>query len=399
MRSPEPAPPAASSPGDHGRVIVIGAGPAGLAVAACLKQRGIESLILEKADSVGASWRHHYDRLHLHTDRGHSALPGLPMPRNFPRYPGRLQVVEYLETYAAHFGLTPRFGAAVARARRANGGWRVDTDRDTFHTPVLVVATGMNTAPFIPHWPGAESFGGDIRHSAGYANVAPYRGKRVLVVGFGNSGGEIALDLAEAGNAVAISVRGPVNIIPRELFGLPILNWSILLGVLPPPLADRIARPLMKLRMGSLQSLGLQPAEHGALTNIRDRGRIPLIDIGTIAAIRAGRIAIRPDIKALRPGEVEFSDGRREPFDAIVAATGFRPDLRPLLPDAAEALDARGMPKVSGWATTLPGLYFCGFYASPTGAIRSIGREARVIASDIAATLPQAVIPAKAGTR
>jgi hypothetical protein len=155
----------------------------------------------------------------------------------------------------------------------------------------------------------------------------------------------------------------------------------------------------MKLRMGSLQSLGLQPAEHGALTSIRDRGRIPLIDIGTIAAIRAGRIAIRPDIKALRPGEVEFRDGRREPFDAIVAATGFRPDLRPLLPDATEALNARGMPRISGGATTLPGLYFCGFYASPTGAIRSIGREARAIASDIAATLPQAVIPAKAGTQ
>jgi cation diffusion facilitator CzcD-associated flavoprotein CzcO len=363
--------------------IIIGAGPAGLAAAACLKQAGIETVLLERALSVGASWRRHYDRLHLHTDRAHSGLPGLPMPRSYPRYPARTEVVEYLEAYAGHFRLAPRFGTTATRAVRENGNWQVDTSTGTYRAPVLVVATGVAGAPFRPDWPGVESFGGDIRHSVEYRNPAAYAGKRVLVVGFGNSGGEIALDLADAATSVAVAVRGPVNIIPRELFGIPILNWAIALSRLPPRLADFLAAPLVRLSLGSLPRLGIKRPARGPLADVRERGRVPLIDIGSVAALRRGTIALRPDMRRLHPGEVEFADGRREPYDAIIAATGFHPDLRALLPEASEALDARGVPKISGAPTAVRGLYFCGFHIAPTGQLREIGREARRIARHV----------------
>ena len=364
--------------------VVIGAGPAGLATAVCLKQAGIEALLLERAGSVGASWRQHYDRLHLHTDRAHSGLPGLPMPRSYPRYPSRAQVVEYLEEYARHFGLAPRVDTDVTRAVRAGGHWKIDTNAGTYRAPVLVVATGTAGSPFLPDWPGAAGFGGEIRHSAEYRDPARYAGKRVLVVGFGNSGGEIALDLAEAGTGVALAVRGPVNIVPRELLGIPILNWAIVLHRLPPRLADLIAFPLIRLSIGSLARLGLGRAERGPIADLGERKRVPLIDIGSVAAIRRGAIAIRPDIRRLHPGAVEFVDGRREPYDAIIAATGFCPDLRALLPEATDALDARGVPTISGAPTTVPGLYFCGFRVAPTGQLREVGIEARRIARHVA---------------
>ena len=272
----------------------------------------------------------------------------------------------------------------MTRAVRADGHWQVDTNAGTYRAPVLVVATGTAGSPILPDWPGAAGFGGDIRHSAEYRNAARYAGKRVLVVGFGNSGGEIALDLAEAGTGVALAVRGPVNIIPRELLGIPILNWAIVLDRLPPRLADLIGFPLIRLSIGSLARLGLGRPRRGPLADLAERGRVPLIDIGSVAAIRRGNIAIRPDVRRLHAGTVEFADGRREPYDAIIAATGFCPDLRALLPEATDTLDARGMPKISGAPTAAPGLYFCGFHVSPTGQLREVGLEAHRIARHVA---------------
>jgi cation diffusion facilitator CzcD-associated flavoprotein CzcO len=364
--------------------IVVGAGPAGLAAAACLKEAGVETLLIERAASLGASWRRHYDRLHLHTDRSHSGLPGLPMPRSFPRYPSRAQVVDYLGQYAHHFRLTPRLQTTVTRALRENDQWRVEANGEAFRARTLVIATGATSAPFRPRWPGDESFAGSICHSSEYRNPAPYAGKRVLVAGCGNSGGEIALDLAEAGTSVALSIRGPVNVIPRDLLGVPILTWASLFNRLPPRLADRLTWPLIRLSIGSLRRLGIAPPERGPLADVAETGRVPLIDIGTVTAIRGKRIAIRPDIRALHPGAVEFVDGQHEPCDAIIAATGFRPDLRPLLPEAGDALDAYGAPKRSGTPAALPGLYFCGFRVAATGQLRQIGIEAVRIAADVA---------------
>jgi cation diffusion facilitator CzcD-associated flavoprotein CzcO len=217
----------------NNKVIIIGAGPAGLAVAACLKQAGIPNLILEKGDQVGATWRRHYDRLNLHTDKKNSELPFAPYPREYPRYPSRDQVVKYLEYYAKCFELNIRFDQEVKSTRWEAGQWLVET-QDTLHaSPNLVVATGYARQPVRPTWPGLESFRGSVMHSSEYTNGSAFKGQRVLVVGFGNSGGEIAIDLYEHGAEPAIAVRNAVNVIPRELVGIPILSIGILQNKLP----------------------------------------------------------------------------------------------------------------------------------------------------------------------
>jgi cation diffusion facilitator CzcD-associated flavoprotein CzcO len=361
--------------------IIIGAGPAGLATAAVLRARGLNAAILEKSDAVGAVWRRHYDRLHLHTDRARSGLPGLAMPKTYGRYPSRNQLIEYLEAYAARFALKPVFNAPVSAIRRDGGGWLAETKQGPWRAPSVVVATGWADFPYSPSWPGMDTFGGPILHSSAYRNPAPFAGKRVLVVGFGNSGGEIALDLAEAGIDVTLSIRGPVNIVPRELFGLPILVYPIVEQWLPPRAADILNAPAIRLALGSLAAAGLKKAAKGPLRSVAEDGRIPLIDIGTLAEIRAGRIKVRGDVASFTANAVAFRQSQAERFDAVILATGFRPDLRALLPDAKAVLSESGAPLVSGQPTAEPGLFFCGAIASPTGQLREIGIEARRIAN------------------
>jgi cation diffusion facilitator CzcD-associated flavoprotein CzcO len=244
----------------------------------------------------------------------------------------------------------------------------------------VVVATGIADAPYRPSWPGSELYRGAVVHSSEYRNPSPYQGKRVLVVGFGNSGGEIALDLANAGIDVALAVRSPVQILPRELLGFPILAWAILYRRLPARVVDVVNAPILRLAIGRIEDLGLRRASKGPRQMVEEDGRVPLIDIGTLDGIRDGSIKVRGGIDRLTSEGVIFDDASREQFDAIILATGFRPDLRKLLPDVEGVFDSHGMPLVTGKATDATGLYFCGQITSPTGQLREIGIEAQQIA-------------------
>jgi thioredoxin reductase len=352
--------------------VVIGAGPAGLAAAQRLNASGLRSLILDKTDAVGAVWRRHYDRLHLHTPRAHSALPGLPIPAAYGRYPSRAQFVDYLEAYARKFNLNPTFNAPVGAVRRDGENWRVEAGEHSARAPIVVVATGWADFPNKPQWPGMADFQGEILHSSGYHNSAPYRDKNVLVVGFGNSGAEIALDLCDGGAQVTLSVRSPVRILPRDLFGLPIVSFAIAQRFLPSRVADALNAPFLRLSVGSIETLGLKRAAKGPMRMIEEDGRVPVIDCGAVKRIREGRIAVRSAIATFTQGGVRFVEGGAESFDAVILATGFRPDLRGLLPDAGDVLDANGRPLVSDRPTARPGLYFVGAIASPTGQLRQI---------------------------
>ena len=263
------------------------------------------------------------------------------MPKAYGRYPSRAQVVEYLEAYAAKFDLNPVFNARVGTVRREGHGWRAEAGENSRSAPIVVIATGWADYPHTPTWPDMETFVGAVLHSSGYRNPGPFAGKRTLVIGYGNSGAEIALDLAEAGIDVVLSVRSPVNIVPRELFGVPILAFPAVEQWLPPRVADAINAPLIRFAIGSTEKLGLKRSKKGPLRSIKEDGRVPLIEIGTLDAIRDGRIKLRGDVMSFAAESVVFKQSPAERFDAIILATGFRPDLRALLPDAKDVLNAR----------------------------------------------------------
>src|SRR6266480_416017 len=225
-----------------------------------LKRAGEHVVVLERGE-VGAAWATRYDRLHLHTVRWLSCLPGYRIPRAFGKWPARERVAEYLERYAAYHSLDVRTAVEVERVEQEADGWVVRTSSGPVAAERVVVATGRSNVPFVPDWPGA--FAGEIVHSADYRNPFAYRGRRVLVVGSGNSGAEIAVDLAEGGASdVLLSVRTPPSIVRRDTLGFPSQVLGIATSRLPGPAIDRIARTMRRISLPDLSSHGLPAPEH-----------------------------------------------------------------------------------------------------------------------------------------
>jgi putative flavoprotein involved in K+ transport len=369
-----------------GQVVVVGAGPSGLATAATLKQTGIEPLVVDRADRLGSAWRGRYDRLHLHTVRWLSGLPGYRIPREYGRWVARDSFVEYLERYAAHHGIEPQLGTSVERVERRNGGWRLETSDGALDAEAAVVATGFTNVPCLPPWPGAETFTGELLHSSQYRNAEPYRGRDVLVVGSGNSGAEIAAELAEKGAArVRVSVRTPPNIVRRDTFGFPSQVLGIALRYAPEPVMNRVGALLRRLTIPDLTPYGLPaPPGNGYTQYVRTR-TVPILDVGFVDAVRTGRIEIVPAVEDLSGQDVVIADGSRITPDTVIAATGFRPGLEPLVGHLG-VLDEAGVPVVHGRSThpDAPNLYFVGVTIELVGLLREAGREARGVAAAIA---------------
>ncbi|HUI90249.1 MAG TPA: NAD(P)/FAD-dependent oxidoreductase [Anaerolineales bacterium] len=365
-------------------VLVIGAGAAGLAVGACLKRANVPCIIVEQNDTVGSVWRRHYDRLHLHTDKSNSELPFAHFPRDYPRYISRDQLVDYLERYAKQFQLDIRFNQEVKSARRDKGTWTIITQNSAYQADRLVIASGYSRRPNRPTWRGLETFPGRVLHSSEYKIGSTFKGQKVLVVGFGNSGGEIAIDLHEQGARPDLSVRQAVNVIPRELAGIPILSIGIAQRRIPSRLADAINAPILRAAVGDIKKYGLQKLPYGPITQIRKDRRIPLIDIGTMKLIRNGNIVVRRGVREVARSKVRFDDDTEANYDALILATGYRPHVNEFLQQAEGALDAEGTPAVTGKESPISGLYFCGFFVSPTGMLREIALEAKRVSAAIA---------------
>lgn len=359
-------------------VLVIGAGPAGLAAAAMLQGAGKQVVVVDR-HSVGALWASRYDRLQLHTVRWLSSLPGLRMPRSLGKWPTRDGVVEYLTAYAAHHRLEIRSGVEANRVTAADGGWSVTTSAGEQRAAKVVVATGYNNVPVVPDWPG--DFGAELVHSAHYRNGERYRGQRVLVAGSGNSGAEIAVDLLEHGAAaVLLSVRTPPAIVRRDVLGVPSQVLGIASGHLPVAAADAIGATIRRVGLPNLARYGL-PAPARPYTDFLTRATLPILDVGIVAAVRDGRVRVVRAVQGLEPGAVLLDDGSREDVDAVVAATGFRPDLTPLVGHLG-VLDDRGLPLVHGGEEhpRAPGLHFAGYRVVLGGSFRQAGIEARQLA-------------------
>ncbi len=368
--------------------LIIGAGPAGLAIAGQLAHHQQPFTILEASEHIGYSWRTHYDRLHLHTVKEHSGLPHFPFPDDKPTYPSRLDMVDYLEDYAAHFGINPLFNQPVRHIRRqANGQWLAETETDTFTAKRVIVTTGYNRVPNQPELPGQVNFRGIIWHSRDYRNGSPFRGENVLVIGMGNTGAELALDLYEYGARPVISVRNPVNIVKRDTFGRPAQPTAIFLSRFPDWLYDLASGLSQRFGgAGDLSAYGLQKPPYPPSYQIRKLGKIPVIDIGTVDAIKAGHIGVKPGIQQINRETVTFTDGSELPFDAIIMATGYRTGLQTLLGDAlsAQVLNEKGYARQLWFdEKNLAGLYFLGFATPLTGILRGVRLDSEKIISHL----------------
>jgi putative flavoprotein involved in K+ transport len=366
---------------------VIGAGPAGLATAAMLRKRDVDVVVIDRAGAVGASWRGHYDRLRLHTVRWLSGLPGMRFPREHGRWVPRDGVIEYLERYAEHHELNLMLDTEVrSLSRRDDGSWLLDTAAGAVEAGSVVVATGYNHTPLMPDYPGRDSFGGELIHASRYRNAAAYRDRDVLVVGSGNTGAEIAVDLVEGGaRRVRLAIRTPPNIVRRSVAGTPNQVLAIGLRRLPPRAVDAVARVAQRVFVGDLTKHGLPKPERGVYTRVIEDDAIPIIDVGLIDCIKAGQVEPVPALLGFDGDEVILAGHERIRPEAVIVATGWQRGLEPLV-GSLGVLGAKGKPLVHGARThpDAPGLYFTGYTNPISGMFRELKIDARRIARAIA---------------
>jgi putative flavoprotein involved in K+ transport len=372
-------------------VAVVGAGPAGLAAAAAAGHEGLEVEVFESAGSVATSWRTHYDRLHLHTTRRLSALPGRPIPREAGRWVGRDDLIAYLEAFAAGNRLRIRFDTKVERVDPVDGGWRLTTGAGHHDSSQVVIATGYNHTPHVPAWPGRDTFTGELLHSSAYRNPAPFRGRDVLVVGAGNSGAEIAADLVEGGaRKVWISIRTPPNIVRRDIGPLANQHLGIAVHRLPVGVVDAISLILQRVSIGDLGGFGIPAPGKGAYSRVLE-GQIPLIDVGFLGHLKKGEIEVVPALDRFSTREAGCGQRRIIP-DAVIAATGYSRGLEPLAGHLG-VLSPNGLPRLHAprAAPNAPGLYFIGYTNPIVGNLYDISRVAHKLAGVIKGT--QAAVP------
>jgi cation diffusion facilitator CzcD-associated flavoprotein CzcO len=372
-------------------VLIIGGGAAGLSTAAALDRLGVPATVLDQNDRIGDSWSRRYQSLKLHTIRRFSGLAHWPIPDNRPRYLSKDEYATYLKAYAQALALDVSLGERVnaVRAIQASAdaaGWEVSTSRGTRLAKAVVIATGLNSEPHFPLFEGMDKFSGQTLHSAQYTMGADYKGRRILVIGLGNSGAEIAADLVVNGaSTVSVSVRTPPPIVTREMLGIiPVQLLGITLTPLGIPHAvDRVSAALRRFTLGDLTRFGLGDAAWGPFTSRRPA----VIDAGFVQQLKQGRIAIRPTIARFDSTKVFYTDGSSDEIDVVIAATGFRTGLEKIL-KVPDIIDDEGRPRFrSGGPTSALGLYFIGFDETVRGQLFEINRESIRLAENIKAFL------------
>ncbi len=363
--------------------IVCGAGTAGLAAAATLRGAGIDVTVLERSDQVAASWRSRYDGLRLNTSGFMCTQPGFrARRRRYSEFPSREKWIEYLEDYAEHHQLDVRFGIEVKHLASTNGGWRVRTDRDELDARVVVIATGYDSEPNLPAWPGRDGFAGELIHSSAYRNPEPYLGRDVLVIGPGTTGSEIATLLSRGGaGRVRVACRTPPNMLTRKVLGTSVNVSGIVLNHVPIPVADEITWRLQRTLFGNLEPYGIPRSPYGIATTTFKRQQTPVYDDGFVRLLKSGEIKIVPAVAGFDGSDVLLADRTRIQPDAVIAATGYRRGLEPLVGHLG-VLDENGIPLVSGGKQhpSAPGLFFNGYRADLSGQLRLMRPDARAIA-------------------
>ncbi|XP_068312071.1 probable indole-3-pyruvate monooxygenase YUCCA11 [Pyrus communis] len=373
------------------QVVVVGAGPAGLATSACLNHLNITNAVLEREDCYASLWKKKsYDRLKLHLAKQFCELPYMPFPSDTPTYVPKNLFVQYLDTYVSQFNINPKCNRSVKSAFYDVDleKWCVKVEntlsgaQEMYLGKFLVVASGENSVGYIPQVRGLDGFNGQAIHSSKYENGKKYGGKNVLVVGSGNSGMEIAYDLSSSGANTSIVVRSPVHVLNKEIvfFGM------VLLKLLPVTIVDMVVIGLGKLKYGNLSKYGIQKPKQGPFYLKATKGRSPTIDVGCIKKIKTRAITVLPSITSIEGNLIKFENGTYNWYDAIIFATGYKSSVLNWLKDDNCYFNDNGMPQKrfpDHWKSE-NGLYSAGF--SSRGLL-GIAHDAHCIANDISSCL------------
>ena len=364
---------------------MIGAGAAGLAAAQALIAEGKSVVVLEKEARLGEQWRRRHKNLRLNTHRSLSTLPGASFPAGTGAFPSREAVIEMFESFASLHALPIRFGAAAERIERDDEDWVVTAGATVLRATDLVVATGRDARPFTPEWPGMASFKGRVVHAADFGEAKDYAGSSVLVVGAGNSGIDVLNHLVKAPTGqLWLGVRGSVAILPKRIASVAVHRFSPLLARLPVRLADAVISTTQRLVFGDLTRHGLPRPVAGAASRLHSASVAIAADSGAVAGIRAGRIKVVPTVREFSGADVVLSDGSAIRPDVVIAATGYRTGLEPLLGHLG-VLDAQGQPRFTGDESdpALPGLWFSNMRPDLRGCFTNARLQAREIAGKI----------------
>lgn len=373
-----------SSPSAPDRVCVIGAGSSGLAAARNLLALGFDPEVLEREDDLGGNWNYGkpfarvYRSTHMISSKPFTQFPDFPMPDAYPDYPHHAQVLAYLRAYAERFGVTERirFETPVQRAEPAEGGgWDVTTGHgETRRYAALVVANGHNWSPRLPRYPGV--FAGEAMHSAQYRTPEVFEGKRVLVVGGGNSGCDIAVEAAQHAVRTLHSTRRGYWYMPKYVLGKPSDQVGDALLRLGVPLAVRrwIASATVRLLVGRPEDTGLPRPDHRLFETH------PIVNTLLPYYVKHGDIACRPDVARFDGHTVHFADGTAEEVDLIVFATGYRLEF-PFL-DAAHLNGEAGRPRLhrNVFHPTRDDLFVAGLIQPDSGQFGLVHWQTRAVA-------------------
>ncbi|KAM0940579.1 putative indole-3-pyruvate monooxygenase [Dioscorea sansibarensis] len=370
-------------------VVIVGAGPAGLAVAACLNRFSIPNIIFEKEDCIASLWKKKsYDRLKLHLAKDFCSLPLMPHSKTTPTFIPKDQFIQYLDHYANHFMINPVFCTEVESAKcvinERSHKWvimtrnKITSEVHEHMSDFLIVATGENSEGITPEVAGLESFAGEVVHSSEYKSGTGFEGKRVLVVGSGNSGMEIAYDLSNFGAMTSISIRSPFHVMSKEMIYL----GMVLVKYLPVKVVDALLVMLTRLKYGDLSKYGIVRPKDGPLTIKISTGKSAVIDVGTVHKIKTREIKVVKGLLSVSGNEVLFTDGKSYHFDAIVFATGYKSTANTWLKDGGCLLNEEGLPKQSfpkHWKG-MNGVYCAGLARR---GLDGVSMDAQNIANDI----------------
>ncbi|CAK8544257.1 unnamed protein product [Lathyrus sativus] len=335
-------------------VIIVGAGPSGLSVAASLTNQSIPYIILERENCFASLWKKYaYDRLHLHLKKQYCELPHKPFPPSFPSYIPKEMFLQYLEEYVSHFNINPVYHRTVEYAEfdEGCGKWKVKAvnkdsgEVEEYDGRFLVVASGETSDSFVPEIEGLKSFGGKVMHSTGFKNGKEFKDEHVLVVGSGNSGMEIALDLINHGAKTSILVRSPVHILSKGMLNLGLF----MMKYLSMEIVDSLMVMLSKIFYGDVTNYGVGRPNEGPFYMKVKYGKYPIVDVGTYQKIKSKELKVLPtEIECLSGGNnVLFKNGELHAFDSIVFCTGFKRSTHKWLKGDDYLLSDDGIPKQS----------------------------------------------------